>query len=37
MAERIATAQKFDNWCKNNNVNNYELPKERNKKNYSHN
>lgn len=33
MAERIAAAQEFDNWYKNNNVNNYELSKERNRKN----
>ena len=33
MAERIVSAWNFDNWCKNNNGNNYRLPKGRNKKN----
>lgn len=33
MATRIAAAQKFDNWCRNNKENNYRLPKERNRKN----
>ena len=33
IATRIVAAQKFDNWCRNNKGNNYNLPKERNKKN----
>ncbi len=35
MAERIIAAQKFDNWCRNNKVNNYKLPKRRKKENDS--
>lgn len=33
MATRIAATQKFDYWCRNCKGNNYNLPKERNKKN----
>lgn len=33
MATRIVAAQKFDNWCRNNKGNNYNLPKGRKKKN----
>lgn len=33
IATRIVAAQKFDNWCRNNKGNNYNLPKGRKKKN----